>query len=106
MVCRSRNHLQEALARVYEFGIEQSSWAFIHVFARFVILGREKLNKNIQVFEKLVWSRDDISSAVRKAPAILCLPEKRVKRGLEFLTGDVILEISYIAQRHQLSFVL
>jgi mTERF domain-containing protein, mitochondrial len=99
MVCRSRDHLQEALARVYEFGIEQSSWAFIHGFARFAILGREKLNKNIQVFEKLGWSRDDISSAVRRAPGILCLTEERVKRGLEFLMGDVMLDIPYIAQR-------
>jgi mTERF domain-containing protein, mitochondrial len=102
MVGRSTNHLQEALARVYEFGIEQSSWAFIHAFAKFAFLSREKLNKNIQVFEKFGWSRVDISSAVRRAPDILCLTEERVKRGLEFLTGDVMLEVPYIAQRPKL----
>ncbi|TVU11999.1 hypothetical protein EJB05_45614, partial [Eragrostis curvula] len=102
MVTRSTQHLQEALAHTYEFGIEQSSWVFIHALARFAILSREKLNRNIQLFEKLGWSRNDISSAVRRSPDILCLTEERVHRSLEFLMRDVRLEIPYIAQRPKL----
>ncbi|XP_062228489.1 transcription termination factor MTERF4, chloroplastic-like [Phragmites australis] len=99
MLTRSTKHLQEALALVDEFGIEQSSWVFPHAFSTFAILSREKLTKNIQLFEKLGWSKDDISLAVRKEPRILRLTEERVRRSLKFLVVDVGLTIPYIAPR-------
>ncbi|XP_062232863.1 uncharacterized protein LOC133930213 [Phragmites australis] len=99
MVTVSTKHLQEALARVDEFGIEQNSSVFPHALSTFAILSREKLTKNMQLFEKLGWSREDISLAVRKFPNILGSTEKRVRRSLEFLMGDVGLEIPYIARR-------
>ncbi|CAO1947574.1 unnamed protein product [Urochloa humidicola] len=99
ILTRSTKHMQEALARVDEFGIEQSSWVFPKAFATFAILSHEKINKTIHVFEKLGWSRSDISSAVRKAPNILSMSEERIRRSLEFLTGDVGLKIPFIAQR-------
>ncbi|CAN6178709.1 unnamed protein product [Urochloa humidicola] len=98
MVIRKPEHLQEALARVEDFGIEQGSWAFRQALLTFAILSREKLTKSIQLFEKLGWSKDDIALAVKRAPQILGLTEERVWGHLEFLMGDVGLEIPYIAR--------
>ncbi|OEL22356.1 hypothetical protein BAE44_0016625 [Dichanthelium oligosanthes] len=99
MLCRSTKHLQESLARVDEFGIEHSSWVFPYVFWLFAIFSHEKLNMNLRLLEKLGWSKDDISSAVSRAPHLLGLTEEKVRRNLDFLTGDVGLDIPYIARR-------
>lgn len=66
---------------------------------RFAILNREKLDSNIQLFEKLGWSRDDIASAVRKAPNILSLTPERVHKKLDFLMGVVGLQMAVIVYR-------
>ncbi|RCV20904.1 hypothetical protein SETIT_4G095400v2 [Setaria italica] len=98
MLTTSPKHLQEALTRVHEFGIHPSSSAFSRGLRTFAVLSSEKLTKNIQLLEKLGWSRDAISLAVRREPTILGLTEERVRRSLEFLIGDVGLEIPYIAR--------
>ncbi|XP_066386728.1 transcription termination factor MTERF8, chloroplastic-like [Miscanthus floridulus] len=99
VLVRSTKHLQETLARVAELGIQQGSWAFPFAFMRFAIFNREKLDSNIQLFEKLGWSRDDIASAVRKAPNILNLAPERVHKNLDFLMGDVGLQMPDIVHR-------
>ncbi|NP_001132366.1 uncharacterized protein LOC100193811 [Zea mays] len=99
ILVRSTEHLQETLARVSEFGIQQGSWVFPFAFMRFAILNREKLDSNIQLFEKLGWSRDDIASAVRKAPNILSLTPERVHKKLDFLMGVVGLQMAVIVYR-------
>ncbi|EER93860.1 hypothetical protein BDA96_01G185300 [Sorghum bicolor] len=99
ILVRSNEHLQETLARVAEFGIQQGTWAFPFAFMRFAIFNREKLESNIQLFEKLGWSRDDIASAVRKAPNILNLAPERVRKSLDFLMGDVGLQMPDIVYR-------
>jgi mTERF domain-containing protein len=99
ILVRSNKHLQETLARVAEFGIQQGSWAFPFAFMRFAIFNREKLDSNIQLFEKLGWSRHDIASAVRKAPNILNLAPERVHKNLDFLMGDVGLQMPDIVYR-------
>ncbi|GJN00255.1 hypothetical protein PR202_ga17673 [Eleusine coracana subsp. coracana] len=99
MLTISTKHLQEALARVAEFGIERDSLIFPHALATFAVLSQQKLNKNVNLFEKLGWSRDDIAEGVKRAPHILAQSEERVRRNLEFLIGDVGLEIPYIARR-------
>ena len=63
------------------------------------MFNREKLDSNIQLFEKLGWSRDDIASAVRKAPNILNLAPERVHKNLDFLMGDVGLQMPDIVHR-------
>ncbi|CAL5037651.1 unnamed protein product [Urochloa decumbens] len=99
MVIRRPEHLQEALARVDNFGIEQGSWAFRQALITFAILSREKLTKNIlQLFEKLGWSKDEIALAVKRALQIIGLTHERVRGHLEFLIGDVGLEIPDIAR--------
>ncbi|CAD6205772.1 unnamed protein product [Miscanthus lutarioriparius] len=99
ILVRSTKHLQETLARVAELGIQQGSWAFPFAFMRFAMFNREKLDSNIQLFEKLGWSRDDIASAVRKAPNILNLAPERVHKNLDFLMGDVGLQMPDIVHR-------
>lgn len=66
---------------------------------RFAIFNRDKLDSNIQLFEKLGWSKDDIASAVRKAPNILNLTPERVHKNLDFLMGDVGLLMADIVYR-------
>jgi mTERF domain-containing protein, mitochondrial len=99
MLTRSPKHLEEALERVDEFGVSRTSWVFPNALALFAILSREKLTMNIQMFEKLGWSRDDIALALSRSPQILGLTEERVRRNFEFLVGEVGLEIPYIARR-------
>ncbi|TVU12004.1 hypothetical protein EJB05_45619, partial [Eragrostis curvula] len=99
MVTTSTKHLQEALARVNEFGIERNSLMFTRALATFAIVKQATLDANVQLFEKLGWSRDDIAQGARRAPHILVMPEEKVRRNLAFLTGDVRLEIPYIAQK-------
>ncbi|CAD6213540.1 unnamed protein product [Miscanthus lutarioriparius] len=99
ILVRSTKHLQETLARVAELGIQQGSWAFPFAFTRFAIFNREKLDSKMQLFEKLGWSRDDIASAVRKAPNILNLAPERVHKNLDFLMGDVGLQMPDIVYR-------
>jgi mTERF domain-containing protein, mitochondrial len=99
MLSRSPKHLEEALERVDEFGISRSSWMFPNALVLFANLSHEKLMMKLQLFEKLGWSRDDIASALSRTPNLLGLTEGRVRRHLEFLVGEVGLEIPYIARR-------
>lgn len=92
MVAVNTKHLQEALARVDEFGIDRDSLVFPHALAAFSIFNQQKLNKTMQLFEKLGWSKDNIARAVRRLPNILGKFEEKVRRKLEFLTGDIGLE--------------
>jgi len=92
-------NLQEALARLHEFRIQQGSQSFFRGLCTFAILGSERITKSIQLFEKLGWSKDHIVSAVKGDPNILGFTEERVRRSMEFLIGVVGLEVPYIAQR-------
>ena len=46
-------NLQEALARLHEFRIQQGSQSFFRGLCTFAILGSERITKSIQLFEKL-----------------------------------------------------
>lgn len=51
------------------------------------------------MFEKCGWSKDDIALALSRTPQLVGLTEERVRSHLEFLVGEVGLEIPYIARR-------
>ncbi|GJN29237.1 hypothetical protein PR202_gb17439 [Eleusine coracana subsp. coracana] len=99
ILTRSTKHLQAAFALIDESGLDQSANVFPHALATFANLSPEKLTKRIQLLEKLGWSRDDIALAVRKTPRIMGLSEQRIRGNVEFLVGDVGLDIPYVAQR-------
>lgn len=91
--------MQSAFARIDEFRLDQSANVFPHALATFANLSPEKLTKRVQLLEKLGWSRDDIALAGRKAPRVMGLTEERIRENLEFLVGDVGLDIPYVARR-------
>ncbi|CAO1947576.1 unnamed protein product [Urochloa humidicola] len=102
LMIKSTECLTKALACADEFGIRQRSPVFFRALVIFATIKSEMLTNNIQLFEKLGWSKNEISLAVSQAPQIFCLSEKRLRRSLEFLTRDVRLEIQYIARNPEL----
>ncbi|OEL22358.1 hypothetical protein BAE44_0016622 [Dichanthelium oligosanthes] len=99
LMTKSAEQLINGLACIDEFGIQQSSPVFFDALVIFATISSEMLTNNIQLFENLGWSKNDISLAVSQAPGIICLGEKRLRRSLDFLMGEVGLEIPYIAQQ-------
>ncbi|CAL5051986.1 unnamed protein product [Urochloa decumbens] len=102
LMTKSTERLAKALACTDEFGIRPRSPVFLRALVIFASINSEVLTNIMQLFEKLGWSKNEISLAVSQAPQIFCLGEKRLRRSLEFLTTDVGLEIPYIARKPEL----
>uniref|UniRef100_A0A0E0PVA9 Uncharacterized protein n=1 Tax=Oryza rufipogon TaxID=4529 RepID=A0A0E0PVA9_ORYRU len=99
VLCRPPNHVQEAVARIGEFGVPQYSPVFRNALVPFAYQNKEKLAAKIGVLEMFGWSEDDLSMTMRKGPVVMNMSVERLRKNVEFLTRDVKLETRYIARR-------
>ncbi|XP_019056147.1 PREDICTED: transcription termination factor MTERF15, mitochondrial-like [Nelumbo nucifera] len=58
--------------------------------------------KKLDTFKKCGWSEDDITSMIKRQYLCLVLSEKKIERGMGFLTNKMGLEPSFIARHPML----
>ncbi|KAF0903553.1 hypothetical protein E2562_027979 [Oryza meyeriana var. granulata] len=92
-------YLRDVVARVEELGLDRSSRLFTRGLIAVAFISKETAARKIRLLEELGFSHDDFLLIIRKSPHLLELSEKKIRRAVEFLKGDVGLEERYIAQR-------
>ncbi|KAF8752441.1 hypothetical protein HU200_002792 [Digitaria exilis] len=91
--------LKEVVHRVEELGIKRGQGMFLFGLALLAFTKEELVARRICLLHKVVFSKDDALTIVRKHPLILGLSEQKIKRNVDFLTMDTGLEMSYIVRR-------
>ncbi|WVZ81898.1 hypothetical protein U9M48_029224 [Paspalum notatum var. saurae] len=99
VLTRAPEHVQAALTRVGEFGLQRNSGMFHHALVVFAFQSQEKVEDKIRALKILGFSQEDVLTAVGKMPILLNMSMERLRRNVDFLTRDVGLETPYIAQR-------
>ncbi|KAJ1258679.1 hypothetical protein BS78_10G094100 [Paspalum vaginatum] len=99
VLTRAPEHVQAAVARIGEFGLQRNSGMFRHALVVFAFQSQEKVDDKTRALKMLGFSQEDVLTAVGKMPILLNMSIERLRRNLDFLTRDVGLEIPYIAQR-------
>ncbi|XP_015641475.2 transcription termination factor MTERF4, chloroplastic [Oryza sativa Japonica Group] len=91
--------LRDAVARVEELGMVRGSRVFHRGLVAVAFLSKEAVATKTRLLVELGFSQDDVSVIFRKMPSFLTASEKRIRRAVGFLKGDVGLEERYIARR-------
>uniref|UniRef100_J3MCL0 mTERF family protein n=1 Tax=Oryza brachyantha TaxID=4533 RepID=J3MCL0_ORYBR len=93
------SYLRDAVARAEELGLDRRSRMFRYALLAVAFTSKESVATKLRILDGLGFSRDDFLLIVRRAPKILSLSEKKIRRTVEFLKRDIGLEERYIAQR-------
>lgn len=96
-ITKNPDSIKDAIERTEALGVPRGSGMFWKVLLTFARISRATFDAKFKFLQSLGWSESEILSAIRQAPSLLGLSQKRIHDSMEFLLKEVGHESSYIA---------
>ncbi|PKA48055.1 hypothetical protein AXF42_Ash015818 [Apostasia shenzhenica] len=98
-ISRNPNHFNQAVELLKKMGFDPSKVAFIMGINVLSGLLKATWDRKWEVYRRLRWSEEEISSAFRKHPFCMLVSDEKIKKIMEFFTEKMKWEPSYLAAR-------
>lgn len=94
--------MEDVIVRTRELGFQPGSPMFVSGLQALIGNSRDMLHKKMELLMSFGWSENDFFSALRKYPLMVKISGNNLEAKMNFLTGEVGCDLSYIASTPQL----